>query len=123
VDARAVDQVEGLVRSNELTASRTYLSRGPLAVCEMPSPFDIPPGQQFCLDAWIVPIKLPMRGSLLIQVAPDYRVRPGSIGRRANFASRMIARIRPMACKLLIRKGLTTVAIDIFPMATGKLLI
>src|ERR1700719_1256581 len=36
---------------------------------------------------------------------------------------RLIAGIRPMACNLLIRKGLTTVAIDIFPMATGKLLI
>jgi len=29
-------------RSNELTASRTYLGRDPLAVCEMPAPFDFP---------------------------------------------------------------------------------
>ena len=32
VDAGAVDQVESLVRSNELTASRTYLGRDLLAV-------------------------------------------------------------------------------------------
>jgi hypothetical protein len=66
VDASAVDQVESLVRSNELTASRTYLRRALLAVCEMPAPFDFPPSKQFRVDARIVPIKLPMRSTLLI---------------------------------------------------------
>src|SRR5262249_23476488 len=56
VDAGTVDQVESLVRSDELTASRTYLGRDLLAVCEMPAPFDFPPRKQFRFDARIVPI-------------------------------------------------------------------
>jgi hypothetical protein len=102
VDAGAVDQVEGLVRSKEPIASRTYLGRGPLAVCEMPSPFDIPPGEQFCLDAGIAPIKLSMRGALLIQVAPACRVQPGSIGIRGRFGSGLIAGTLQTARELLI---------------------
>jgi hypothetical protein len=66
VDAAAVDQVESLGRSDELTASRTNLGRDLLAVCEMPAPFDFPPGKQFRFDVRIIPIKLPMRGALLI---------------------------------------------------------
>jgi hypothetical protein len=76
-------------------------------VCEMRSPFDIPPGQQFCLDAWIVPIKLPMRGALLIQVAPDYRVRPGSIGRRGKQGSALIVGALGIARNPLSEKDLS----------------
>ena len=66
VDAGTVDQVESLVRLNELTASCTYPGGSPLAVCEMPAPFDFPPGKQLRFDARIIPIKLPMRSALLI---------------------------------------------------------
>jgi hypothetical protein len=66
VDTGAVDKIESLVRPHKLTASLTYLGRDLPAVCEMPAPFDFPPGKQFCFDARMVTIKLPMRGPLLI---------------------------------------------------------
>jgi hypothetical protein len=102
VDASAVDQVKGVVCSNELTASRAYLGWDPLAVLEMPAPFDFPPGKQFRIEAGIACLKLPMRGAFLIQVAPDCRVPSASIEGRSKSGPALIAGAPQTARKLLI---------------------
>jgi hypothetical protein len=120
MDVSSVNERDVLARPHRLLASTANSRRHLLTVLLVPAPLQFAKGEALGLRTTSPTAEFTMSSAFLVLIAPPYWAQPKSISGRDGFLAAATARANQVGRNLLIRRGVTTVATDIFGMATGK---